>query len=153
MYTQSYIEVVGDKRHIPFFQGLLSGVRSEEKWDAIFNQNRPVAPSVDIKEEEDEYVIMADIPGVSIDDVSVIYDRDSDVLNLEVTREINDKDKFWQHRRFSGTWKAQYSFNSMEINISRITATYENGVLEIHLPKHQKAATTPLKIDVTAKSK
>jgi HSP20 family molecular chaperone IbpA len=107
---------------------------------------RPVvAPPVDIYENRDEILVLADVPGARTDGVTVRLDKNE--LYLHARRE--DADAGTPVSR--GTRAADYSRTFIVprgIDAEKITAQLNGGVLRIHLPKSD--AVKPRKIEVRA---
>jgi HSP20 family molecular chaperone IbpA len=97
--------------------------------------DRPVlTPAVDIHENEHEYLLVADVPGVSAGSVSIRYDRGE--LNLQATRKLDDTEV--DYRR---------SFRVPDvIDPAKIEAKLDHGVLTVHLRKAEDVK--PRKIEV-----
>jgi HSP20 family protein len=115
-----------------------SGIRQSE-W----------TPRVDLLEYEKEFVLVADLPGMTKDDFNISVQ--DNVLTLEGTRTFahveNGQGRYHYSERTSGTFCRRFML-STAVNAEQITATYTNGVLEVHLPKAQEAQ--PKKIAVQA---
>lgn len=91
----------------------------------------------DLLESEGAYLLTIDIPGVLKENVSLDYDKD--VLTVKVKKVAEDlKDaKYVQRER--GLGDASRSYNIPDIDADKIKAKFENGVLEIVLPKKDKS--------------
>src|SRR4051794_25992868 len=107
---------------------------------------RPVvAPPVDIYENRDEILVLADVPGARTDGVTVRLDKNG--LYLHARREDVDGGS----PVLRGTRTADYSRTFIVprgIESEKITAQMNGGVLRIHLPKSD--AVKPRKIEVRA---
>jgi HSP20 family molecular chaperone IbpA len=107
---------------------------------------RPVvAPPVDIYENRDEILVLADVPGARTDGVTVRLDKNE--LYLHARRE----DAETGSPVLRGTRAADYSRTFIVprgIDAEKITARMTGGVLRIHLPKSD--AVKPRKIEVRA---
>lgn len=103
-------------------------------------------PAVDIKEEKDRFVILADLPGVDPKDIEVTMENG--VLTLKGER-ASDKEEshegYKRVERIRGTFYRRFSLPDTA-DADRIEATGKNGVLEITLPKSEKGQ--PRKITV-----
>ena len=103
-------------------------------------------PAVDIKEEDGRFIIRADVPGVDAEDL--VITMAAGVLSLQGTREArsaDDADGFRRAERTSGRFKRSFSLpDSADPN--GIVADYQNGVLEITIPKQEQ--TEPKRIEV-----
>ncbi len=103
-------------------------------------------PALDIREIENAYVIRVDLPGVRRDDVDISVDRNA--LTIVGKREetaTSEDAKVLRNERISGNFHRRLTL-SETINRDEIAAKYEDGVLEILLPKAMDAQ--PRKIDL-----
>ncbi|MFO7576243.1 MAG: Hsp20/alpha crystallin family protein [Pelovirga sp.] len=92
-------------------------------------------PRVDISETDKSFCIKAEVPGVKREDVKIsIEDR---VLNIrgESRQEKEDKDeKMHRIERFYGSFSRSFTLPE-NIDISKIDASFKDGVLTLDLPK------------------
>ena len=104
-------------------------------------------PAVDIKENENKYVILADIPGVSPDDIDVTMENG--ILTIKGERKTEDKEEKENYKRVERTYGSFYRRFSLpdDANADSISAVSKNGVLEISLDKTE--TKKPKKINVT----
>lgn len=95
---------------------------------------------VDISETEQAYLVQADIPGVSKDDINVSIDGNRVVISAELKneRELRDGGKTVRSEREYGQQYRSFVLPH-EVDESGAQARYENGVLLLDLPK--KAGT------------
>ena len=104
------------------------------------------APAVDIKEDNDRYVLHADVPGVRSEDIDVTMDRG--VLTIQGKRDVvreDEKEGYRRVERARGTFLRR--FNLPEgVDADGITAKTADGVLEVVIPK--SATLQPRKIAV-----
>lgn len=101
---------------------------------------------MDLYKVEDHYVVTADLPGV--DPGSVDVNVDNGTLTLTAHRTIHPEDgvQWLANERFFGTYRRQLSLGE-GIDASKISATYENGVLSVTIPLAERAK--PRRIEVT----
>lgn len=104
------------------------------------------APKVDIKEEDNEYVVFADIPGVDPKEIQI--DMDGNTLTVRGERKSHAEEKQKNYYRIERTYGKFYrQFTLPEtVDSSKISAKAKQGVLAIHLPKakeqsHQRKIT------------
>jgi HSP20 family protein len=118
-----------------------NGVLSAEQYD-----RRPVvAPAVDIYENRDEILVLADVPGARTDGITVRLDKDQ--LYLHARRDEAPAGS----PVLGGNRPADYTRTFIVppgIDGGRINAEMNAGVLRIHLPKSE--ASKPRKIEVRA---
>ncbi len=103
-------------------------------------------PAVDIKETDDHFMIVADIPGVAPEDIEV--QMENGVLTIKGERETEkteEKDDFKRIERSFGSFYRRFSLPETA-DPDSIEAKSHNGVLEITINKQEK--TQPRKISV-----
>lgn len=89
---------------------------------------------VRIDETEDHYLISLDMPGVNKNDVQVEVKDHQLFMKGERNHSINNKKSFIRHERSYG--KFQQTLRLPEtVDVDKIEAHYENGILEVILPK------------------
>ena len=108
------------------------------------------SPAVDVRETEKGYVMEVDLPGYSENDIDIsMQDK---VLTLSCKKENNEEKKeggYLIKERNSAEFKRRFNFSD-DIDEKAISATFENGVLEVSIPK--KAETKPVQIEVKRKA-
>ena len=105
-------------------------------------------PAVDVREEEERFVIRADVPGVVAEDLDITMT--DGVLSVQGKRESRQEDEEVGYRRterIHGHFKRSFSLPDTA-DPNRIEAGYQNGVLEISIPKQERAE--PKRIEVKA---
>ena len=103
-------------------------------------------PAVDIKEEQDRFLITADLPGVDPKEIEITMDNGVLTIKGERSSEATEeKDGYKRVERVSGTFYRRFSLPDTA-DAERIEATGKDGVLQIVLPKHEKVQ--PRRIEV-----
>ena len=105
--------------------------KTEENLPEQTRTEREVTPPADIFENQDEILLMADMPGVRAEDLQVRVDKD--VLILEGKKSMAEDE---------GLLRCELSPSE------KISASLELGVLKVHLPKRE--SVKPRQIQVTA---
>jgi HSP20 family protein len=103
-------------------------------------------PAVDIREEADRFVLVADIPGVARDNVDITLDKG--ILTIQGVRRAThgEEDREYRRReRIHGNFMRQFTLPET-VDAEHISATVTDGVLEIAIAKAQKQQ--PQKISV-----
>jgi HSP20 family protein len=96
-------------------------------------------PAVDIHETDDGFVIKAELPGVSKDDVSIDVHQNTLTLRGQRKHEAEVKqDKYHRVERAYGTFQRSFVLPTI-VDQDKVQATYKDGVLELHLPKSEAA--------------
>lgn len=100
---------------------------------------------MDLCKVEDHYMLTADLPGV--DPGSVDLDVDGGTLTISAHRTArSDESVQWlTNERFFGTYRRQLSLGD-GIDVSAISANYENGVLTVIIPLAERAK--PRKVQI-----
>ena len=104
-------------------------------------------PSVDITEDEKEYLLTADLPQIEKENVKVVVENGSLILSGERRQEDVHKDKK-VHRieRSYGSFQRSFSLPE-DADGNGVTASFRDGVLRVSLPKSEEKK--PKHIEVT----
>ena len=102
---------------------------------------------IDVTEKDREYKVMAEIPGLKKDDIHV--DIEGDVVSLSAEtrgeKDVKEGERVIHSERYFG--KVSRSFRlGQEVDETKATAKYTDGVLELVLPKKAAASTRRLTI-------
>ena len=96
-------------------------------------------PALDVWETESELVYAFDLPGVEEDKISIELQDGSLTVSAERERTEETKDdRFYRYERRFGTFSRTIGV-PQGVNEDAISATYNNGVLEVHVPKPEEA--------------
>ena len=96
------------------------------------------APSVDVLETEDSYLIFAELPGVRRDDIQLqVRDRR---LELSGNRQILGENRnFLRMERSYGPFRRSFDLEA-PLDVDGIAASFEQGVLRVQVPKRRNGA-------------
>ena len=123
-------------------------VREKQELAQPAEQTRPgrvFTPSVDIFETENEITLLADMPGVVPDNLSIDLRDDTLTLEGDITPVDDQKEEMIYAEYSTGRYYRQFSLSEV-IDQAKIDAQLQDGVLRLSLPKVEKA--TPRKITV-----
>jgi HSP20 family molecular chaperone IbpA len=115
----------------------------EDKTPERVQQRAWVAPRVDIYENDNEVLLLADVPGVDRDGLTI--DLDKDQLTLEGRVEERAPGQALGREFQALDYRRSFIVPS-GIDATRIAAELSNGVLSLHLPKSE--ALKPRQIQV-----
>jgi len=117
--------------------------KSEDSGDVVTSD---WAPAVDIKEEADRFLLIADIPGVDPKDIEV--HMENGILSIKGERESEKKTEREGYKRIEREHGVFYRRFTMPegVNPDGIEANCKNGVLQVTIPKQE--AAQPRKITV-----
>jgi HSP20 family protein len=105
-------------------------------------------PAMDLVEAENDFVLRADLPGLSEDDVKI--EVEDNVLTISGERKSEHeerKDGYYRFERAYGAFRRTLALPE-GVDPEQINATVENGVLEVHIPKPEQRK--PHKVTITA---
>lgn len=96
-------------------------------------------PAVDIKEEENRFVIEADIPGVDPKNIEV--SMEGGVLTIRGERSLENREQGKEYKRVERVYGVFYRRFSLPdtADAEKVAATGKNGVLQITIPKREVA--------------
>jgi HSP20 family protein len=102
---------------------------------------------MDVKEGEKSYTVHADIPGVNKDDIHVTIDGNTVSISAEVKKSAEQKEgeKVLRRERYVGRVSRSFALES-EVDEAGASARYQDGVLELVLPKKTAAAAKRLAV-------
>ncbi|MBV8147224.1 MAG: Hsp20/alpha crystallin family protein [Gammaproteobacteria bacterium] len=105
-------------------------------------------PHVDVREEDERFVVVADLPGVENKDIEITAEKG--VLTIKGERrseQKSSKDGYESFERATGTFLRRFTLPE-SVDAEAIKATHVNGVLELSIPKRPTAQ--PRRISVQA---
>jgi HSP20 family molecular chaperone IbpA len=125
-------------------------VREKQELASPAEQTTPglvFTPAVDIFETEKEITLLADMPGVKADDLTIDLRDNTLTLTADVVPDDDSNEENILKEYQTGRYYRQFTLGEL-INQENIDAKLNNGVLRLTLPKVEKA--TPKKIAVKA---
>lgn len=104
-------------------------------------------PAVDIKEEDNRFVILADLPGVDPKDIEITMQNGVLTIRGERRSEKDEeREGFRRVERARGTFYRRFSLPDTA-DSERIQAKGKDGVLEVVIPKHEKVQPRRISVD------
>ena len=103
--------------------------------------------TADIRDNGDAYVMEADLPGVKKEDICI--DIDGDCLSINAQRSARSEERegnYIRCERMSGSFSR--SFDISGIRSQDITASYDNGVLTLTMPKKDASVPTARRLEI-----
>ncbi|WP_195953579.1 Hsp20/alpha crystallin family protein [Clostridium saudiense] len=108
-----------------------------------FNSNGSF--KTDIKETPEEYIVHAELPGVKKEDIKVDYNNNYLTISATRNNEFEEKkDNYIRRERSYGS--VSRGFYISNVNKDSIKAKFDNGVLNIELPKKELTANNSTQI-------
>lgn len=111
--------------------------------------NEELEIKTDVRDTGDSYILDAELPGYTRDEISV--DVQDDILTVKAEKKSEEKETdkktgYIRCERYYGS--ASRSFNISEVDVTGITAKHENGVLTLTLPKKKEQIPQSKKIEI-----
>ena len=124
---------------------IISVKEKTQDWEKILETEAVVAPFVDIYETDDEFILVADMPGVSRENVSIKLEEGSLSIFGKVNYEELSRRKYILNENEIGNYYRKFRISS-SVDETKIEARYENGQLIIKLPKHDRIKPRTIEI-------
>ena len=105
-------------------------------------------PAIDLVETEDHFVLKADLPGLTEEDVHI--DVDGDVLTVSGERKSEHEDKrdgYVRIERSYGSFRRSLTLPE-GVDADAVTASFDRGVLEVSIPKPEQRKPRRVSIQV-----
>lgn len=124
-------------------------------WPALFDEmmngksvNTNV-PSVNISDNETNWQIEVSAPGFTKEDFKVNFEKDILTVSTEIKSGTAKSAKNYTRREFtSGSFSRSFRVKESSIEAEKITAAYENGILNITLPKRSQDEKKGMTINI-----
>lgn len=131
----------------PRFSNLWEDFLGGDITDVANWETKFTVPAVNIVEKPDKFLVSLAIPGMERSDFNVSVDNGvlSVASEKEEKHEEKDKDsKFTRREFYYHSFRRSFTLPE-SVQADQIGATYENGILEISLPKRETAQVKPMK--------
>jgi len=129
--------------------GRLAGQRARYVDDETAGATTDWVPAVDIKEEDARFLIEADVPGVKPDDIEITME--DGILTLRGRREAEsrtEREGYRRVERVTGRFFRRFTLPDTA-DAEAIEAKFNNGVLEVSIPKLPKVQPRRINVQVS----
>ncbi len=111
--------------------------------------NNLFSPRVDIKDMKNHYEIVADLPGVDRDNLSVTLENGVLTIEASTAEEKTEKEegRIIRQERRTGKYVRSFTLGD-DVNESDIKADFKAGVLTLEVPKAQQVESKKVEIAV-----
>jgi HSP20 family protein len=99
-------------------------------------------PSVDVHEDDTKFELLADLPGVKLEDLDIQVEKD--VLTIRGERKLERRGE-----RVAGAFSRAFTLPK-HIDVEKIAASLKDGVLTLTLPKRPEAQPRQIKIAISS---
>ena len=104
-------------------------------------------PPVDLLENEDEFKLVAELPGLASEDVKISLTENVLTLRGEKKAVKEEKNENWHHvERTYGAFERSVQLTSA-VDPAKVTAKFKDGVLTVVLPKSDESRPRDIKIE------
>ena len=125
----------------------ISNIFDERLFPSVATESTEWAPRVDILEEENHYLLKADLPGVDDKDLEITLDKNVLTIKGQRSAEVETETKSVTRReRFTGEFVRKFTLPETA-NGQAITAQNTHGVLTLTIPKREESQ--PRKIELS----
>lgn len=126
----------------------VSGEKDTEQENRANKNEYCWTPRVDISEISEAYLIEAVLPGLRKEDVSIRCQNN--VLTIEGERKMRDnirEEQYLRRESFFGKFFRSFTLPD-DVDTSAISASYENGILQISIPKQKEKQPKQIEIKI-----
>lgn len=122
-----------------FFEGNLMDWNN---WN--YSSTDTTLPAVNVKEDNDSYMIEVAAPGMTREDFKVDYENGRLTISSERKNESKEKNGNYTRREFSyQSFQRSFTVPENIVNGDKIAASYKDGILQISLPKREEVKPKP----------
>lgn len=114
---------------------------------AASGEDRIARLPIDVYGTENEFVVLVAVPGVSLDNINITVERETLTISGEIPEPLANVEYVY-NERFYGKFLRNLRL-SAPVDVDKIEATLENGVLKLILPKAE--AAKPRQIEIKTK--
>ena len=140
-------------RLFPTFPSLVDNFFSRDlmDWNNLnFSSTNSTIPAVNIRENEETYLIEVAAPGMNKENFTVNLNGDRLLISSEMKNEKHESDENYSRREFSyQSFQRSFTIPQSSVDGEKISAKYADGILLITLPKREEIKPKPArKIDI-----
>ena len=107
-----------------------------------------VLPAVNIIENEQGFELELSAPGFSKEEITLEIEKDTLVISGEKKNEETTVEKKFHRKEFTyNNFKRKFTLTE-QVDKEKIEASFENGIVNIHLPKKQEEVAKTFKIEL-----
>ena len=141
----------GERALVPFYRpwGLLDDIDrlASEMWNAWrpFVSVQSLVPHTDMYEEKGELVMKTELPGIDKKDLNISLEGDRLTMKAEKKEEVKEDATHQVRERYYGQYYRSVTL-PYPVKENKIAATFDNGVLELRLPKEEEVKAKKIEI-------
>jgi len=107
-------------------------------------------PAVDVFETREHLVLLAELPGLG--ETDVVMRVEGDVLTIEGERRVSretEGETWHRAERPHGRFFRSFTLPATRFDVERVSASFENGVLTVELPRREEARARQIRIQAS----
>jgi HSP20 family protein len=113
--------------------------------DSFFDSDTRI-PAVDVKEEANQYVVLAELPGLTEKDIDVKVENNLLTISTKKNEEKEEKkDGYIIRERRAHSFCRSFTLPD-HVDKEKIEASYKNGLLTLAIPKTEEAAPKTIEV-------
>lgn len=117
--------------------------------DSMFGSRSLAEFKTDIQDKGDSFLLEADLPGFKKEDIHVDLDGDTMTIRAERHSAHEEKDSKGNYLRCERSYGSyERSFDISGIEESKISAQYNNGVLQLTMPKKEETVSSARRLEI-----
>ncbi len=137
------------KRNENYFPSFFDRFFNNELMDwnlSNFSSTNTSLPAVNVKENENEFLIEVAAPGMDKKDFNIKFHNNVLTVSSEKKDEKEEKNEKFTRKEFSyQSFQRSFTVAENAVESEKITAGYSNGILRITLPKREEVKPKPMK--------
>ena len=143
------MSLIKRENYSPTWPGIFNDFLNRDWYDwsnQNFSLTNTTIPSVNIKENENEFEVEMAAPGMNKDDFKI--ELSNSMLTISSEKQTNNQSKEGENvtrREFSYQSFSRSFTLPVIVETDKITAKYESGILRVNIPKKEEAKPKPLK--------
>jgi HSP20 family protein len=111
-------------------------------WSNANNAYGASLPAVNIRQDENNFEVEVAAPGLAKEDFKV--EVENNVLTISSEKEIENEDRGYTRREFGyGSFRRTFTLPENQVDVEKVKASYNNGILHILLPKREEVKPKP----------
>lgn len=110
-----------------------------------YSNTNTTLPRVNIKENNDEFIIEVAAPGMKKDDFKINYDNGKLSISSEVNEGNRESETYIRHEYSYQSFQRTFNVSQDLVDGEKINAKYIDGILQIVLPKREEIKPKPPK--------
>jgi HSP20 family protein len=120
--------------------------KNQSQFEELLEMQDSIVPLTDIYETEDNFVLTANLPGVSKENVQLKLEDGSLTIFGKINYEEISRRKYVLNENVLGNYYRKFKLSD-SIDGTKIEARFENGQLVVTLPKHERVKPKTISVN------